>query len=68
MLRFLKKRWKSHKSSKNAPETLTHQITDVGAGNSDGEYLPRMILGLTRPVELMRLSGQVPITEGVLGS
>ena len=40
MLRFLKKRWKSHKSSKKSipPEIPTHQTISIGAGVSDSEY------------------------------
>ena len=65
MLRFLKKRWKSHKLSKKpaSPETSTHQITNIGAGPSDSEYFPRITsMGLIRP------SNQIPITEGALRS
>jgi len=65
-LRFLKKFRKPSKKSK-PPET-TQQITDIGTGDSDGEFLLRMVLGLMRPMRLIRSSGQIPTTEGVLAS
>ena len=67
MLRFLKKRWKSRKSSKKSIplETPTHQTTKTGAecgGGSDGEYLSREIS------ELMRPMGTTPDTSHGRGS
>ena len=67
MIRFLKKFRKFSKQSK-PPETPTQQITDIGAGGCDGEYLLRVVLGLMRPTRLIRSSGQIPTTEGVLAS
>ena len=69
-MRFLKKHWWSHKSSDKSvpPETPTHQITDIGARDSDGEYLSRNILELTRPMGLIRPSGQIPTMGRVLES
>ena len=66
-MRFLKKRWWSRKSSEKStpPEPPTHQITDIVARDSDGEYLSRKVLELTG---LIRPSGQIPTTEGVLES
>ena len=70
MLRFLKKGWKSHKSSKKLipPGTPAHQITVTGAGASDGERLSGKVLEPTRPMGLMKPSNQIPTTEGVLES